>query len=50
MCDLKPIVNFTKRAYSGICEYITTNASPEHVEVVLRLLKDGLREVCHFDP
>ena len=47
---LKPIVNFSKKSYSGICEYITTNASPEHVEVALRLVKDGLREVCHFDP
>ena len=48
--ELKPVVNFTKKAYSGLTEYITANASPEHVEVVLGLLKDGLREVCHFDP
>ena len=50
MCELRPVVNFTKKAYSGLTEYITANASPEHVEVVLGLLKDGLREVCHFDP
>lgn len=48
--SLKPVVNFTKKAYSGLAEYITANASPEHAEFVLGLLKDGLREVCHFDP
>ena len=48
--EMKPIVNFTKKAYSGLTDYITANANPEHVEVVLGLLKNGLREVCHFDP
>jgi len=47
----KPIVNFTKKAYGNVCDYINANSGdPDFSERCLALLTEALRNTVGFDP
>jgi hypothetical protein len=46
----KSVVNLTKKAYANLTGYITSNVAPEHSQMVIDVLKNGLMATTGFDP
>jgi hypothetical protein len=47
---VKSAVNFNKKGYANVVEYISGNADPAIASVMLGLLREALRETVGFDP
>jgi hypothetical protein len=46
----KSVVNLTKKAFANLTGYITSNVAPEHSQMIINVLKNGLMETMSFDP